>query len=75
MTTMELPAPRLELRNAISASGRPAWQIAHLAGISPTVLSHITTGRREVRADEAVRIADVLEIDVDGLFPNDGVSR
>jgi hypothetical protein len=66
-----LPRPRVELRRAIGASGMPAWQIGHLAGISATVLSHIATGRREPRPDEAKSLAAVLGVEVDALFPEE----
>jgi transcriptional regulator with XRE-family HTH domain len=69
MAMQTLPRPRIELRRAIGASGMPAWQIGHLAGISPTVLSHIATGRREPRPEEAQSLATVLEVPVDALFP------
>jgi transcriptional regulator with XRE-family HTH domain len=71
MGVTALPPTRLELRQAILASGLPAWKVGHIAGISPTVLSHIATGRRSVSQDEATRLAEVLEADIDGLFPGE----
>ena len=70
MSVAELPRPRLELRSAILASGLPAWKIAHLAGITPTVISHLCTGRREPRPTEAARLAQVLGAKVGSLFPD-----
>ena len=70
MAVVELPQPRLELRNAILASGLPAWKVGHLAELTPTVLSHICTGRRDPRPAEAARIAQVLGTRVGALFPD-----
>jgi hypothetical protein len=69
VNAIALPAPREVLKRAISATGRPAWQIGHMAGISATVLSHLCTGRRDPTEEEARRLADVLETDVHELFP------
>jgi hypothetical protein len=65
MTVTALPTPR----QALLASGRPAWQVGHLAGLSPTVLSHISTGRRDPRPEEAARLAVALGLAVSDLFP------
>jgi transcriptional regulator with XRE-family HTH domain len=69
---VELPSPRLELKRAIGATGLPAWKVGHLAGVSPTTLSHICTGRRDPSQDEAGRLAAALEADVGALFPDLG---
>ena len=69
--TPVLPSPRLKLRQAILASGRAAWQVALRADLSPTVLSHIGSGRRRVSCDEAERLAHVLDADVEELFPGE----
>ena len=69
---VELPSPRLALKRAIGATGLPAWQIGHLAGLSATQLSHICTGRRDPSQDEAARLAGALETGVDELFPELG---
>lgn len=74
-TLTELPSPRLELKKAIVACGRPAWQIAYLADLTPTILSLIGSGRRTVRPDEAEALAAVLAVDVGDLFPNDYPDR
>jgi transcriptional regulator with XRE-family HTH domain len=47
-----------------------SWQVGHLAGVSPTVLSHIVTGRRNPRPTEAARLAQVLGASVGVLFPD-----
>jgi hypothetical protein len=70
MAVAELPQPRVELRRAILESGLPAWKIGHLADLTPTVLSHICTGRREARPAEAARLARVLGTKVGVLFPD-----
>ena len=67
-----LPSPRVALKRAIGATGLPAWKIGLLAGLSATQISHICTGRRDPTADEAKRLADALEVDVDELFPEIG---
>jgi Helix-turn-helix domain len=68
----DLPSPRTELRRAILDSGLPAWKIGYLAELTPTVLSHICTGRRDPQPAEAERLAEVLEADVAELFPDLG---
>jgi plasmid maintenance system antidote protein VapI len=68
----ELPQPRTALREAIRESGLAAWQVGHLAALSPTQLSHIASGRRDVHPDEAQRLARVLGTKVDDLFPEGG---
>lgn len=70
-TLTALPTERAELRRAIRASGLPAWKVGHLAAITPTVLSHICTGRRDVSLDEATRLSQVLETSVGVLFPDE----
>lgn len=70
MAVVELPQPRQELRRAILLSGMASWQVGHLAGVSPTVLSHIVTGRRNPRPTEAARLAQVLGASVGVLFPD-----
>jgi hypothetical protein len=67
---VELPQPRLELRRAILESGLPAWKVGYLAELTPTVLSHISTGRRAPRPVEAARLAQVLGVKVVELFPD-----
>jgi hypothetical protein len=67
---VELPQPRVQLRRAILESGLPAWKVGYLADLTPTVLSHITTGRREPRPAEATRLAQVLGAKVGDLFPD-----
>jgi hypothetical protein len=67
---VEVPQPRLELRRAILESGLPAWKIGYLAGLTPTVLSHIATRRRAPRPAEAARLAQVLGVKVGVLFPD-----
>lgn len=69
MVVADATRPRIELRRAIGGTGEPAWRVGRAAGLSPTVLSHIVTGRRAVTQEEARRLADVLEADVRDLFP------
>jgi hypothetical protein len=69
-SVVELPQPRLALRRAILESGLPAWKVGYLADLTPTVLSHITTGRRDPRPAEAARLAQVLGAKVGALFPD-----
>ena len=69
MQRAELPQPRVALKQALVAARLPAWKVAVLASLSPTQLSHISTGRRIVSVDEAVRLSTVLRVRVDELFP------
>jgi hypothetical protein len=66
-----LPTPRLELKQAILASGRRAWEVAYMADLTPWALSMIGSGRREIRADEAEALAKVLDRPLVELFPRD----
>lgn len=47
------------------------WRLAQLAGISQTELSHYEVGRRRCPADLRHKIADVLEMPIDTLFPKE----
>lgn len=67
---VELPQPRVQLRRAILESGLPAWKVGYLAELTPTVLSHISTGRRDPRPAEAARLAQVLGEKISDLFPD-----
>jgi plasmid maintenance system antidote protein VapI len=51
------------------AAGQPAWQVGHLAELSPTMLSHICSGRRAVSVEEATRLSRVLGVDAATIFP------
>ena len=70
MVVADATRPRIELRRAIGGTGEPAWRVGRAAGLSPTVLSHIMSGRRPVTQEEARRLADVLETEVHALFPD-----
>jgi DNA-binding transcriptional regulator YdaS (Cro superfamily) len=74
-TLNPLPVPRLALRRALRVDDRPAWQIAHMVGISPSMLSLVVSGRREASADEAERLSLALGVSVDELFPEEHERR
>jgi hypothetical protein len=63
--------PRQELRLALFQSPEPAWKVAARVGISAGKLSLICHGRQAVTHDEAQRIAHVLGVSVEVLFPDD----
>ena len=45
------------------------WRLAQLIGISEQELSHYEVGRRRCPADIRHRIAKVLDVSVDVIFP------
>ena len=47
------------------------WRLASLVGISQTELSHYEVGRRRCPADMRYRIAAVLEVKTENIFPED----
>lgn len=47
------------------------WRLASLVGISQTELSHYEVGRRRCPANLRRKIADILEMSVDTLFPQE----
>ena len=47
------------------------WRLASLIGISQAELSNYELGHRRCRADLRRKIADVLEVKVDELFPGE----
>lgn len=57
------------LKRALIDDGRPAWKIAVAAELSPTVLSHLTTGRRAPLPEESAALARVLGCPESELFP------
>jgi len=58
-----------ELKMERTRSGIKQWRLASLIGISQTELSHYESGRRRCPADLRNRIAKVLEVNVEELFP------
>ena len=52
-------------------SGIKAWRLASIVGIHPTKLSHYETGRNRCPANIRYKLAEVLEVPVDELFPNE----
>lgn len=53
----------------IRARGVPQWQVASLAGVGPSLLSFWVHGHRSPRPDEARRVAEVLGLPVEELWP------
>jgi hypothetical protein len=58
----------LALKCALIRDGRPCWRVAVEAGMSPTVLSRIVSGRREASRVEREALAEVLEVEPSELF-------
>jgi transcriptional regulator with XRE-family HTH domain len=46
------------------------WRLASLIGISQSLLSHYESGRRQCPPDVRQKIAEVLELPVEKLFPD-----
>lgn len=57
------------LKRALIDDGRPAWRVAQEAGLTPTVISHLTTGRRAPRPEESAALSRVLKRPESELFP------
>ena len=51
--------------------GMKQWRLASLVGISQAELSNYEVGRRRCPADLRHRIAEVLDMPVDTLFPQE----
>jgi len=62
VTTLKLERVRKGIRQ---------WRLASLVGISQTELSHYEVGRRRCPADLRHKIANVLDLPVDQLFPKE----
>ncbi|HMP71772.1 MAG TPA: helix-turn-helix transcriptional regulator [Kiritimatiellia bacterium] len=59
-----------ELKQARIESGLTALQLAEIAGTNEARIYQVERGRFRPRPDEAQRLADVLRIPVESLFPN-----
>ena len=57
------------LKLALMKDGRGAWRVGQEAGLSPSVISRIVTGRRPASRREREAIAEVLGVDERELFP------
>ncbi|OGW78836.1 MAG: hypothetical protein A3I73_00855 [Omnitrophica bacterium RIFCSPLOWO2_02_FULL_45_16] len=57
------------LKLGIVKTGIRNWRLAQLIGISEQELSNYATGRRRCPADLRHKIAKVLDVSVDELFP------
>lgn len=66
---MPRPATRRELVIAIIDDGRYRYEIAHDAGLSPTLLSGVVTGRVNPTPEQRAAIAAELGRPVGELFP------
>lgn len=66
---MQDPTLNLALKTAILASGKKQKQVARLARIDETSLSHIVRGRREATESERRALARILHRAEDELFP------
>ena len=53
--------------------GIPQWRLANLIGIPASELSNIELGRRRANADLRGRMAKILELPVETLFPEGGL--
>jgi len=60
-----------ELKLARIKSGLKAYQLAQRIRISPTELCLYEQNRRRCTANIRYKIAEILEISVDELFPNE----
>lgn len=63
------PPPNVALRDALWLSGLHQQDVALLARVSPAKLSHAIYRRRALHPDERERLAKVLRVAVDELFP------
>lgn len=59
------------LRLAILEQGRPDYELAADLGISPSLLSHVVTGRRKPDRALCRRISELLGHDPEELFPRE----
>jgi DNA-binding XRE family transcriptional regulator len=57
------------LRHIREAKEMPQWEAAEKAHISTGLFSMIERGRRRPSLDVARRLAEVLEVDLEDLFP------
>ena len=57
------------LKHALIDFPEPAWRLARKVDISETRLSRISRGAIEPRLDEKIRLAKILDKQVDELFP------
>ena len=58
-----------ELKMRLAVAGRPAWRVARECGLSPTLLTRITTGQRQARPEERKALARALGCTEADLFP------
>ena len=59
------------LKIARITSGIKQWRIASLIGINQAELSLYETGRRSCPIEVQKKLAEILSVDVDKLFPKD----
>ena len=52
--------------------GMKQWRLANALGISQTELSHYEVGRRRCPIEIRYRIAKILNVPVEQLFPEEG---
>ena len=60
-----------ELKMALMKDGRGAWRVSQEAGLSPTIISRIVTGRRRTSAREREAIAEALGVEEHEIFVTD----
>ncbi len=63
--------PRDALRNARLKSGLSQREVAQKVGVSDMTISNIETGRYDVKLPTARRLAKLLGMPVERLFPHD----
>jgi len=63
---MLTPLKRIRMEKGIKQ-----WRLANLIGIHPQELSNFEVGRRRCPANLRHKIADILGVSVESLFPNE----
>lgn len=65
-------APITRLKLAMVKAGLQGYKTAEKSGLSETVLSRITTGRRRASEEEQKRLSEALELSKEELFDDEG---
>lgn len=68
---MQAAKPRLALRVAMVMSGKRQYEIARLTGLSESAISKILSNRRQATPKEMSKLAEVLGVRKEELFPEE----